>query len=379
MQPVQLFDPESSTYTYLLIDKASGEAVLIDPVDSQLERDLAALRTHGVRLRWIAETHAHADHITSAGRLIEHTGAQAAVPAGCGIRPAAVQLQDGDVLPFGGESLRAIHTPGHTAGSMSFLWGGHVFTGDALLIDGCGRTDFQSGSAEALYDSITQRLFTLPDHTIVWPGHDYKGRTHSTVGHERRHNSRLAGRSRDDFVALMSALDLPRPRRIDEAVPANLSLGLRHDAGAVDDGVPKDAAGYAGDITPELAWRWWQSGKAVLVDIRSDAEREWVGFVPNAAVVAWKQWPGMVLNAKFDDEIRAVALRASPPVAAPDSLPLMLLCRSGVRSIASAKRATELGLTAYNILEGFEGDPDANAHRGHRGGWRHRGLPWRQN
>lgn len=372
MQPIQLFDPESSTFTYLLIDQATRDAVLIDSVDTQLERDLAALKEHNVRLCWVIETHAHADHITSAGQLIEHTGAQAATPAGCGIQPAARQLQDSDTINFGGESIKAIHTPGHTAGSMSFLWQNNAFTGDTLLIDGCGRTDFQSGSADALYTSITERLFTLPAETIVWPGHDYKGRTHGTIGHERAHNSRLAHKSRAEFIAIMDALHLPKPGRIDEAVPANLWLGVQHHAGAADDDAPKVAAGYAGDISPELAWHWWQSGKAVLVDIRTQAEREWVGFVPDAPTVAWKQWPGMTMNPDFDAQILAL-------VASSNGKPLAMLCRSGIRSIASAKRATELGLTAYNILEGFEGDPDGAAHRSSRGGWRYRGLPWRQN
>lgn len=369
MQPIQLFDPESSTFTYLLVCPHSGEAVLIDPVDHQLERDLAAITAQNARLIWVVETHAHADHITSAGKLIEHTGAHAAVPAGCGIRPAARQLHDGDVINFGQESLRAVHTPGHTAGSMSYVWRDHVFTGDTLLIDGCGRTDFQSGSADDLYSSITERLFTLPPDTRVWPGHDYKGRSASTIGHERAHNSRLAGKSRTDFIALMNELHLPKPRLIDVAVPANLSLGLQHQAGANDGDAPRPAAGYAGDVTPELAYRWWRSGKAVLVDIRTAAEREWVGFVPDAPAVAWKQWPGMAMNSDFDAQILAAA----------GGKPLLLLCRSGVRSVASAKRATELGLVAYNILEGFEGDPNGEAHRGKRGGWRYRGLPWRQN
>ena len=369
MQPIQLFDPESSTYTYLLVDPDSHDGVLIDPVDSQIERDLAALNAHQVNLRWVVETHVHADHVTSAGKLIEHTGAQAATPSGCGINSAARQLADGDLIEFGQQQLNAIHTPGHTAGSMSYLWHDHVFTGDALLIDGCGRTDFQSGSADALFTSVSERLFTLPPETTVWPAHDYKGRTHSTIGHERKRNSRFAHKTRAEFIALMDALRLPRPRRVDEAVPANLWLGMAHESGANDADAPKAAAGYAGDVSPELAWRWWQSGKAVLVDIRSNAEREWVGFVPDAPVVAWKQWPGMTINPDFDAQIRAVA----------GDKPVVMLCRSGIRSIASAKRATELGLTAYNILEGFEGDPDGVAHRSSRGGWRYRGLPWRQN
>jgi sulfur dioxygenase len=372
MKPLQFFDPASSTFTYLLIDSSSGEAVLIDPVDTQIERDLNALKTHHAKLIWIIESHAHADHITSAALLIEHTGAQAAVPLGCEISSAGKQLQHGDVLSFGAEKITALHTPGHTAGSMSFLWRDHVFTGDTLLVDGCGRTDFQSGSASAMYKSITEILFTLPPATHMWPGHDYKGRTGSTIGHERAHNSRIAGKSLAEFVATMNALQLPKPKRIDEAVPANQSLGLRHDADSMADGVVRAAAGYAGDVSPATAYDWWQRGDAVLVDIRTDAEREWVGFVPGADVVAWKQWPGMVMNANFDAQIIALAKAHA-------GKPMLMLCRSGIRSIASAKRATELGLTAHNILEGFEGDPSTDAHRASRGGWKFRGLPWRQN
>ncbi len=374
MKPIQLFDPDSSTYTYLLVDPQSREAVLIDPVDEQLERDLAALQAHGLKLVWVVETHAHADHITSAGRLAELAGARTAAPVGCGIGTAGVQLRHGDTLNFGAEVVRALHTPGHTAGSMSYLWRDHVFTGDTLLIDGCGRTDFQSGSAHDLYRSLTQVLFTLPEDTTVWPGHDYKGRTHSTIGREKAGNARIAGKSEAEFAALMEALHLPKPRRIDEAVPANLSSGLHHDADGAQLMQPRPPAGaqagtYAGDVSAALAWQWVQAGEAVLVDVRTDAEREWVGFVPGAVPVAWKQWPGMAMNPDFDRQVQDAA----------GGRKLVLLCRSGVRSIAAAQRATELGLEAYNILEGFEGDPDAQAQRGHKGGWRFRGLPWRQN
>lgn len=368
MKPIQLFDPDSSTYTYVLFDLGTREALIIDPVDEQIERDLQTLREYGLKLVWAVETHAHADHITSAGKL---AGARTAAPAGCGIGTAAVQLAHGDTLSFGAETLTALHTPGHTAGSMSFVWRGHVFTGDTLLINGCGRTDFQSGSASDLYRSLTQVLFALPETTTVWPGHDYNGRTHSSIGHEKAHNPRIAGRTEAEFVAIMDGLNLPKPRRIDEAVPANLSSGLRHDADGAEQLQPRPGqGGYAGDVSPQLAWQWVQAGEAVLVDVRSDAEREWVGFVPGATALAWKQWPGMTPNAGFDDGIRQAAAGGQK---------LVLLCRSGVRSIAAAKRATELGLQAYNILEGFEGDPDADAHRGRKGGWRFHGLPWRQN
>jgi sulfur dioxygenase len=376
MKPLQLFDPASSTYTYVLFDQASREALIIDPVDEQIERDLAVLREYGLKLMWTVETHAHADHITSAGLLTEHTGAQTAAPAGCGINTAATQLQVGSVLQFGQQQIRALVTPGHTAGSMSYVWEdaqgisqGHVFTGDTLLINGCGRTDFQSGSATDLYHSLTQVLFVLPDTTTVWPGHDYQGRSHSSIGAEKKSNARVAGKTEAEFVAIMAELHLPKPKRIDEAVPANLTSGLRHDAGGGELLTARLSEGYAGDVSAQLAYAWMQSGEAVLVDVRTDAEREWVGFIPGAVALAWKQWPGMAMNASFDDGLCAVV---------PPGKKVLLLCRSGVRSIAAAKRATELGLQAYNILEGFEGDPNEHAHRGHKGGWRYQNLPWRQ-
>jgi len=229
INPVQLFDPVSSTYTYILAGPENGDAVIIDPVEQHWQRDLAHIERLGLRLAYVLETHAHADHVTSAGRLRQLTGARAAVPSGCGIPPAELQLNDGDTIRFGaGETIAVLHTPGHTAGSMCYAWRGNVFTGDTLLIDGCGRTDFQGGSAAALYDSVMGKLFVLDDATRVWPGHDYKGQSVSTIGWEKRRNARLAGRSREDFVALMAALDLPRPKMIDVAVPANRNLGLPH-------------------------------------------------------------------------------------------------------------------------------------------------------
>jgi glyoxylase-like metal-dependent hydrolase (beta-lactamase superfamily II)/rhodanese-related sulfurtransferase len=369
MQPIQLFEPTSSTYTYLLFDEVSREALIIDPVDAMLERDLAVLRQYGLTLSWTIETHTHADHITSAGQLAELTGARTAVPANCGITGAAVQLNDGAVLDFGNETLLALHTPGHTAGSMSFLWRDNVFTGDTLLINGCGRTDFQSGSAQSLYNSLTKVLFALPDETLVWPGHDYNGKSHSSIAAEKIGNARIAGKTLDEFVATMDGLDLPAPKRLNEAVPANLRSGLRHDSQDASATQPRPAIGYAGDVSPQLAFDWVQSGEAVLIDVRTDAEREWVGFVPGAVSLAWKHWPGMTLNAQFEAGLKA---------AVPTGKKAVLLCRSGVRSIAAAKCADALGIKAYNILQGFEGDPDENAHRGSTGGWRVLGLPWRQ-
>ncbi len=379
---IQLFEPESSTFTYVVYDAASLDAAIIDPVDSMLQRDLHTLSSLRLRLKYVIETHTHADHITSAAALAEHTGAQIATPAGCGSQ-AAHLLYDGDVLTIGQLRLKALHTPGHTAGSMSYWLEGlaapHVFTGDTLLINGCGRTDFQSGSAQALYHSITQVLFQLPSATTVWPGHDYKGNTHSTIGEQRNSNPRLVqdGQllSETQFIAVMNGLQLPTPKRMHEAVPANLSLGMksadRHEASQdVAGQAPMPAQGYAGDISPELAWHWVLTEQAVLIDVRSDAERAWVGFVPNAKVAAWKLWPGMMENPDFDAQLRA---------AAPANQKVVLLCRSGLRSIPAAKRANTLGYEAYNILEGFEGDPNPKAHRNTVGGWRVKGLPWKQN
>lgn len=229
LHPIQLFDAESSTFTYILREPGGENAVIIDPVDRNLQRDLAHLERLGLKLAFVLETHAHADHVTSAGMLRQLTGARAAVPSGCGIPPAELQLVDGDVIRFGSEEeIHVRHTPGHTAGSMCYLWRGNVFTGDTLLINGCGRTDFQSGSAEALYDSVTGILFKLPESTLVWPAHDYKGQSVSTIGWEKQHNARLANRSREDFVQLMAGLNLPAPKLIDIAVPANRNLGLPH-------------------------------------------------------------------------------------------------------------------------------------------------------
>jgi len=224
---MQQFDEVSFTYTYILMDSDTHEAVIIDPVDTKLNGLINFVNEKKLNIRFVLETHAHADHITSAGNLCKMTGAIAATPAHCNITNAEIQLEDHQQLVFGkNQVITAIHTPGHTAGSMSFIWNNNVFTGDTLLINGCGRTDFQSGSSQELYKSITEKLFTLPDDTIVYPGHDYHGKKQSTIGDEKKHNPRLAGKTVDEFVAIMDNLNLPKPKLIDQAVPANLSLGM---------------------------------------------------------------------------------------------------------------------------------------------------------
>ncbi|CAN5392530.1 MBL fold metallo-hydrolase [soil metagenome] len=229
LNPIQLFDTQSSTFTYILCVPGSREAVIIDPVDQHCARDLLHLQRLDLSLVYILETHAHADHVTSAGMLRDLTGAKAAVPSGCGIPSAELQLEDGDVVQFAnGEKIEVLHTPGHTAGSMCFLWRGNLFSGDTLLINGCGRTDFQSGSAEKLYDSITKKLYALPGDTRIWPAHDYNGQSVSTIAWEKQNNARLANRTREEFVDLMNGLNLPKPKLLDIAVPANQNLGLPH-------------------------------------------------------------------------------------------------------------------------------------------------------
>lgn len=220
----QLFDPESSTYTYLLADPGTREALLIDPVREQAERDLALLRELELRLVYVLDTHVHADHVTAAALLRERTGAKTV--AGRLSAPCAdIHVAHGDVLRVGGIEVQVLETPGHTDDSVSYRVGDRVFTGDALFVRGTGRTDFQNGDPGTLYDSITNVLFALPDETFVYPGHDYKGMTVSTIGEEKRFNPRVAGKSRDEFIELMRALKLPVPKKIDIAVPANRACG----------------------------------------------------------------------------------------------------------------------------------------------------------
>ncbi len=221
----QLYDRESSTYTYLLADASTRKAVLIDAVREQVDRDLGLLRELGLDLAYVLDTHTHADHVTAAGLLRARTGAQT-VGAHNGPICANIHLRDGEALQVGDIEILAIATPGHTDDSLSYRVGDKVFTGDALLIRAAGRTDFQNGDAGQLYESITEKLFTLPDDTLVYPGHDYRGLTLSTIGEERRFNARIANRSRQEFVQIMNELHLPKPQKIDEAVPANQACGI---------------------------------------------------------------------------------------------------------------------------------------------------------
>ncbi|TGL55843.1 MBL fold metallo-hydrolase [Leptospira kemamanensis] len=221
-----LYDTESGTWTYLLLDIRSKKAVLIDPVLEKLDRDLTYITGMGYELKATIETHMHADHITAAGELRDKTGCDSYAPELSGATCANHFLKEGDQIQIGNLVLKTIHTPGHTPCSISLLLNGkYVFTGDALFVRGCGRTDFQGGNTEALYNSITNQLFQLPDDTIVFPGHDYKGFVYSTIGEEKKWNQRIANKTLEEFKSIMDNLNLPEPKKIHEAVPANRACG----------------------------------------------------------------------------------------------------------------------------------------------------------
>jgi glyoxylase-like metal-dependent hydrolase (beta-lactamase superfamily II) len=223
---IQLFDETSSTLTYLLADEGSNEAVIIDPVKAHLDAYIKLIEQYQLRLVYALETHVHADHVTAGGLLRKKLGAKAAVSQQCGAQDADIQLNEGDVIYFGKQRVQVIATPGHTAGSLTFVWQDKLFTGDALLINGCGRTDFQSGDAAVLYDSIVNKLFVYPNETLIYPGHDYNGHRVSNIAQEKLINPRLANKTKDAFVEIMENLNLPKPKMIDIAVPANKNCGI---------------------------------------------------------------------------------------------------------------------------------------------------------
>ncbi len=222
----QLFDPESSTLTYIL-GAAEGDAVIIDPVLEHVEEYIKLLYELGLTLRQVLDTHVHADHITGSQALKTRTGATTVIARDCAAPGYDSLLSDGDILHFGDEKIIVIATPGHTPGSLCYLWRDRLFTGDTLMINACGRTDFQHGDSRAMYRSITQKLLVLPDETLVYPGHDYKGRRVSCIAEEKVLNVRIAGKTEDEFVEIMNNLNLAAPKRIHEAVPANLLGGIR--------------------------------------------------------------------------------------------------------------------------------------------------------
>ena len=243
----QLYEPLSSTYTYLLGDEESGLAILIDPVIATMDRDLAEVRRLGLKLAYTVDTHIHADHITAAMEMKRTVGSKIAAPAHDQLPCADVGIEEGKPFSVGSVVLHPLHTPGHTDGHFAYLFNDRVFTGDALLIEGCGRTDFQNGDADALYKSVHGKLFTLPDETLVYPAHDYQQRFVSSIAQEKRRNPRLGdSKTLDEFKAIMSNLNLPYPKFIDYAVPGNRQCGV------CPSHLPEDLAAYCKQMSESL-------------------------------------------------------------------------------------------------------------------------------
>lgn len=337
----QLFDHETWTYTYLLADEASGQAVLIDPVIDQVERDIKLLGELGLTLVYSIDTHAHADHITGAGMLRKRLGCQIVMSASAGAEGVDVAVKDGDVLEFGALTLEVRSTPGHTDGCVTFVTGDHkhAFTGDAIFIRGTGRTDFQQGSAYTLYDSIHEKIFSLPDDTVIWPAHDYRGMTFTTVGEEKKHNPRVGGgKSREEFAAIMESLNLPTPKKLDIAVPANLHVGVVPPSSMSGDPLPE--RGWAAierspEGIPEVTVDWVAENKGAvrLVDVREKDEAETDGIIDGVDVVPM----GTVDDASkaWDKEI-----------------PVITICRSGRRSGRVALELEKLGFKRIASMRG---------------------------
>lgn len=223
----QLFEPLSSTYTYLLGCEETGQAILIDPVIASMDRDLTEVKRLGLTLSYTVDTHIHADHITAALELKKQVNSKIAAPAYDRLPCTDVGIEEGKPFQVGSITLQPMHTPGHTDGHFAYVFGDRIFTGDALLIEGCGRTDFQNGDADALYKSVREKLFALPDDYLVYPAHDYKDRRVSTIAQEKKRNPRLGGdKTLDEFKQIMANLNLPYPKFIDYAVPGNKQCGV---------------------------------------------------------------------------------------------------------------------------------------------------------
>ena len=222
----QFFEAETSTYTYLIGDSISKQAALIDPVLETVDRDLKWIDELGLKLKYVLDTHIHADHISAAGEIRRRSQAQTAISCEAEVDCADIALVDQQELFLGEKKIKVMATPGHTNTCLTYLFENKVFSGDALLIRGCGRTDFQQGSSDQLFESVRQKIFTLPDHFIIYPAHDYKGQTSSTVGLEKLFNPRLGlNKTKEEFVDIMAQLNLANPKNMNEAVPANLACG----------------------------------------------------------------------------------------------------------------------------------------------------------
>jgi sulfur dioxygenase len=334
----QLFDPQSSTYTYLLADEGSREAVLIDPVFEQARRDVALIEELGLKLKWTLETHVHADHVTGAWLLKEKLGSRIAVSYAAGAEGASRYLHAGDRVDFGKRHLETRATPGHTSGCLTYVLDDRsmAFTGDALLIRGCGRTDFQEGDPRMLFRSVREQIFSLPDHCLIYPGHDYRGLTATSVGEEKLYNPRLAEAILEqDFIGYMKHLGLPHPKQMDVAVPANMKCGKpqKPASNANADWAPLTYT-FAGIWEVQPNWLEEHLREVQVVDVREPEEFSGpLGHVPGARLI-----PMGTLTEKscLIDKQR----------------PVVVVCRSGARS---AQATLMLGKAGFDKVANLSG------------------------
>jgi sulfur dioxygenase len=333
----QLFDPQSSTYTYLIAESASREALLIDPVFEQARRDAALVEELGLKLKYTLETHVHADHVTAAWLLKEKLGSRIALSAASGAQGADLYLQPQEKVAFGKRHLEARSTAGHTAGCLSYVLDDRTmaFTGDALFIRGCGRTDFQGGDARTLYRSVREQIFTLPDRCLVYPGHDYRGLTVTSVGEEKLYNPRLAESvGESDFVGYMSNLGLPHPKQMDIALPANLKCGKPEKTTTLDPDWAPLTYTFGGIWEVQPHWLEEHLREVQIVDVREPDEFDGpLGHVPGARLI-----PLGALTA------RAAELSTAQPT--------VVVCRSGARSAQATALLGKCGFEKVANLSG---------------------------
>ncbi|UPJ49435.1 MBL fold metallo-hydrolase [Bradyrhizobium sp. 200] len=327
----QLFDSVSGTYSYLLASRAGGEALILDPVLEKADRYCQLLRELDLRLVKAVDTHLHADHVTGLGELRDRTQCITIMGEQSKADVVSMRVSDGDKVMIEGLSLDVMYTPGHTDDSYSYLMGDRVFTGDTLLIRGTGRTDFQNGSSRAQYESIFNRLLKLPDETMVFPAHDYKGDTVSTIGEERRYNPRLQVRSVEEYIELMANLKLPNPKMMDVAVPANMHVGL-HQEELAKQGLALSARDAINSLgRPDI----------LLVDLRETSERAKHGTISGALHAPY---PGIAESLKPGGMLREVAAATGRRV--------VFFCAFGERSAMAVAAAKNAGLANTAHIEG---------------------------
>jgi glyoxylase-like metal-dependent hydrolase (beta-lactamase superfamily II)/rhodanese-related sulfurtransferase len=327
----QLFDSTSGTYSYLLASRRGGEALIIDPVLEKVDRYLQLIRELDLRLVKAVDTHLHADHITGLGALRDRTHCITVMGEQSKADVVSMRLAEGEKLTIEGLALDVLYTPGHTDDSYSYLMHDRVFTGDTLLIRGTGRTDFQNGDPRAQYESIFGKLLRLPDETLVYPAHDYKGETVSTIGEEKRFNPRLQVRSIDEYVALMNNLRLPNPKMMDVAVPANMRVGFHQEEVA--------RRGWA--LTAEQARAVVASPEVTLIDLREQGERERHGVIPGSLHLPYQTLPEHIVPGGMLHELAAATHKR-----------MVFYCAFGERSAMAVQAAQDAGIRSACHIEG---------------------------